>query len=115
MEKRDKKYVGRLERVLFKRVTLPPLDIHPLPTSQSQLNLFNNTILNTLGLITTPSGRPRYFKGKEKTSQPKMPVSLSTLSTQPTRTKTDLAKLPLNLRQLQSTRITHADGRDGQD
>jgi hypothetical protein len=69
MEKRDKKYVGRLERVLFKRVTLQPLDIHPLSTSQPLLNLFDNTILNTLCLITAPSGRPRYFKGNQDASQ----------------------------------------------
>jgi hypothetical protein len=92
--KRERKYVGRLERVLFIRVTLPPFDkynrfqltsrLSTLPTTSSQLDLV---------LKGAPNGRPRYFKGREETPQPKMPARSSILSTRPTRTKTDLSKL----------------------
>jgi hypothetical protein len=95
--KRDRKYVGRLERVLFIRVTLPPFDkynrfqlanrLSILPTTSSQLDLV---------LKGAPNGRPRYFEGGEKTPQPKMPASSSMLSTRPTGTKTDLSKLIFN-------------------
>jgi hypothetical protein len=49
MRKRDKKYVGRFERVLFIKVTLPPLDkyirfqlanrLSIFPTTPSHMNL----------------------------------------------------------------------------
>jgi len=72
-EKGERKYVGRLERVLFIRVTLPPFDrynhfqlanrLSILPTTSSQQDLT---------LKGAPNGRPRYFIGREETPQPKM-------------------------------------------
>jgi len=94
IENRDKKYVGRLERVLFIRVTLPPLDryirfqlanhLSILPTIPSHMDL---------ALKEGPNERPRYYNGKEETPQSKIPAKPSTLSTQPTGTKKDLARL----------------------
>jgi len=66
--KRDK-YVGRLERVLFIKVILPPLDvymIHLLSTSQPPLNLFNNTIPNRLGLKTGSQRETKVLQGQRR-------------------------------------------------
>jgi len=46
-----------------------------------------------LALKEAPNGRPRYFKGNEETLKSKMLAKPSTLSTQPTGAKIDLAKL----------------------
>jgi hypothetical protein len=93
MGKRDKKYVRRLERVLFIKVTLPPLDRYIHFQLANRLSIFPTTPSHMdLALKEAPNGRPRYFKGKEETPQ-SMLAKLSTLSTQPTGTKTDLAKL----------------------
>jgi len=40
-----------------------------------------------------PSRRPRYFKGREETPQPKIPAKSSILTTLPTGTSIDLAIL----------------------
>jgi len=65
MGKRERKYVGRFNKVLFIRVTLPPFDKYilcqlasrhsVLPTTSSQMNL---------ALKGAPNGIPRYFKGR---------------------------------------------------
>jgi hypothetical protein len=80
--KRERKYVGRLERVLFIRVTLLPFDrynrfqlanrLSILPTTSSQQDL---------ALKWAPNGRPRYFIGREETPQPKMQAKSPILST----------------------------------
>jgi hypothetical protein len=90
---KERKYVGRLERVFFIRVTLPPFDrynrfqlasrLSILPTTSSQLDL---------ALKGAPNGSLRYFKGREETPQPKMPAKSSILSTWPIGTNTDLSK-----------------------
>jgi hypothetical protein len=69
-----------------------------LPTSQPSFYLSNNIIPNELGLKRSPNGSPRYFIGREETPQPKTPASSSRLSTAPTGTSTDLAKLSSNLK-----------------
>lgn len=84
MGKRENKYVGRLDKVLLIRVTLPPLDryiicqlasrLSILPTTSSQMNL---------ALKGAPNGSPRYFIGREETPQPNTPAGSSRLSTAP--------------------------------
>jgi hypothetical protein len=49
-----------------------------------------------LALNKSPSGRPRYFKGREETVQPKMLAKPSTLLTLPMGTNSDLARLILS-------------------
>jgi hypothetical protein len=81
-KKRERKYVGRLERVLFIRVTLSHFDrynrfqlanrLSILPTTSSQQDL---------ALKGAPNERPRYFKGREETLQPKMLANSSILFT----------------------------------
>jgi hypothetical protein len=67
--------------------------IHPLPASQL-LSIFPTPLSQIdLALKEAPKVRPRYFRGNEETTQPKMPAKPSTLSKQPTGIKTDLAKL----------------------
>jgi hypothetical protein len=94
MRKRERKYVGKLNKRLFIKVTLPPFDryilcqlassLSILPTTSSQMNL---------ALKGAPNKRPRYFKGREETLQPKIPAKSSILTTLPTGTSTDLARL----------------------
>jgi hypothetical protein len=50
-----------------------------------------------LALKGAPNGRPRYFKGREETLHPKMPAKSSIITTSPTGTKIDLAKLIFKL------------------
>jgi len=79
-----------LERVLFIRVTLPPLDRYIRFQLANRLSIFPRTPSQIdLALKEAPNERPRYFKGNEETPQPKMLDKPSTLSTQSTGTKTD--------------------------
>jgi hypothetical protein len=80
--KRDKKYVGRLERVLLIRVTLPPLDRYMRFQLADRLSIFPRAPSQIdLALKGAPNGRPRYFKGNKEISQPKILAKPSTLST----------------------------------
>ena len=61
---KDMKYVGKLESMLFIRVTLISLDKHII--FQSTVYLFSNIVANRLGLIGAPNERPKYFKMAKK-------------------------------------------------
>lgn len=69
--KRDKKYVGKLDRVLLIKVILPYLDKYIIyqPTKRrSNFSLTPSQI--DLALKDPPNGRPRYFKAKKKPRNP---------------------------------------------
>jgi hypothetical protein len=57
--KRDNKYAGRLERVFFIRITLPPLDRYIRFQLTNRLNLSNTTIPNRLGLKRGPQRKTK--------------------------------------------------------
>jgi hypothetical protein len=86
-----------LERVLFIRVTLPPFDKYNRFQLANRLSIFPTTSSQQdLALNGAPNGRPRYFIGREDTPQPNMLAIPSILSTSPTGTITDLARLIFN-------------------
>jgi hypothetical protein len=58
--------------------------VHHFPTSHLTFYLFNDSIPIDLALKEDPNGRPRYFKGKEETPQPRMLANPFTFSTLPT-------------------------------
>jgi hypothetical protein len=63
-EKRDIKQVGKLDKVLLIRVTLPPFDIYILFQPAKQHFIFS-IMLSQIELALNPlKGRPRYFIGK---------------------------------------------------
>jgi hypothetical protein len=93
MGKRDKKYIGKLDKVLLIRVILPPLDKYNRFQLANRCSIFSITLSQIcLALKDASNGRPRYFNSKDDTPQPKILANLSTLSTFPTGTNYDLAK-----------------------
>jgi len=94
MGKRERKYVGRLDKVFFIRVTLPPFNKYILCQLANRLSILPTTSSQMdLALKGAPNERPRYLKEERKLRTPKMPAKSSTLTTSPTGTNTDLAKL----------------------
>jgi hypothetical protein len=92
-EKRDKEYVGKLDKVLFIKVILPPLEkyiLFQLAKRRSILSITPSQI--DLALKGNPNGRPRYFKGKD-TPHSKRLARPSTLLTLSTRTSSSLVTL----------------------
>jgi hypothetical protein len=70
-EKRDKEYVGKLDKVLFIKVILPPLEKYILFHPAKRRSIFSLTPFQIdLALKGTPTGKPKYFIGKEDTVQP---------------------------------------------
>jgi hypothetical protein len=64
--KRDMKYMVKLERVLFIRITRPLLDKYRCFQLADQRYLFNNTVLNRLGLIGSPQGKTKIFQRQRR-------------------------------------------------
>jgi hypothetical protein len=88
--------VGRLDKVLLIKVTLPPFDKYILFHLAKQRSIFSIMLIPyRFALNEAPSGRPTYFIGREETLQPKMLAKPSTLLTLPWGTNSDLAKLIL--------------------
>ncbi|KAL4637692.1 hypothetical protein ACB092_03G094800 [Castanea dentata] len=62
--RRERRYVGKLERVLFIRVSLPPLDrynlFHPANLCSTSSKIGFHIVLS---LKVAPKGRPKYFRG----------------------------------------------------
>jgi hypothetical protein len=91
--KYDMKYVGKLERVLFIKVILPPLEKYILFQLAKRRSIFSITPSQIdLALKGNPNGRPRYFKGKD-TPHSKRLARPSTLLTLSTRTSSSLVTL----------------------
>jgi hypothetical protein len=98
---RGKKYLGKLDRVSFIKVILPPLDKYVIFHPARMHSIFSITLSQIdLALKGTPNERPRYFIGKEDTMHPKVLAKQSTLLTLPTRTNSDLVRLISNQKQL---------------
>jgi hypothetical protein len=70
-----------------------------------------------LALQPPLNGRPRYFKRKEEKKNPqlKIPANPSTLSTLPTATNSNLAKLIFKLETTLKQKIKHAYRKGSQD
>jgi hypothetical protein len=74
--KRDMKYVGKLDRVLFIKVILPPLDKYIIFHLAKRHSIFSITPSQIdLALKGAPNRRPRYFIGKEDTVHPRILAS----------------------------------------
>ena len=94
MGNRDRKYVGKLERVLLMRVTLPPLDKYKRFQPSSLLSIFSRIGFQIdLSLNLAPKGRPKYFIGREPYLHPRTAKKRSICWTAPTGTISDLPKL----------------------
>ncbi|KAG6660361.1 hypothetical protein CIPAW_03G100600 [Carya illinoinensis] len=69
--KRDRKYVGTLDRVLLIKVSLPPFDKYILFQLANLLSIFLITGSHKRGdLAPIPNGRPRYVSGNEAILHP---------------------------------------------
>jgi hypothetical protein len=98
---KGKKYIGKLDKVPFIKVILPPLDKYIIFHPARMHSIFSITPSQIdLALKGTPNERPRYFIGKEDSIHPKVLAKLSTLLTLPTRTNSDLVRLVSNQKQL---------------
>jgi hypothetical protein len=85
-EERDKQYLSRLDRVLFIKVILPPLDKYIIFHSTKWHSIFSITPSQIdLALKGAPKRRPRYFIGKEVNVYPRILANPSTLLALPTR------------------------------
>jgi hypothetical protein len=116
IENKERKYVGRLDKVLFIRVILPPFDRYILCQLASRLSILPTTSSQMdLALKGAPNERPRYFKGREETPQPMMPANSSTLSTSPTGNGTDLARLIFKPETASNDKNKVQENRDDQD
>ena len=68
---RDRKYVGKLETVLLRRVTLPPLDKYMCFHPAKRLSIFSKSSFQMdFYLNLAPNGNPKYFIGKFVVSHP---------------------------------------------
>jgi hypothetical protein len=64
--------VVRLDKALLIKVTLPPFEKYIIFHPVKQRSIFSITPSNIdLALNKAPSGKPRYFIGREETLQPK--------------------------------------------
>ena len=92
--RRERKYVGKLERVLLIRVTLPPLDKYNFFQPASLRSIFSKIGFQiVLSLKVAPNGRPKYFSGRADSLQPKISTNSCRLGTAPTGTNSDFPKL----------------------
>jgi hypothetical protein len=93
-EKRDMKYIGKLDRVFLIKVILLLLDRYIIFHPTKRLSIFSITPSQIdLALHGTPNGRPRYFKSKDDTTQHRILASPSIFLTFPIGTYFDFAKL----------------------
>jgi hypothetical protein len=92
--KRDMKYVGKLDQMLLIKVILPPLNKYNCFQPAKWHSIFSIMSSQTdLAFKEAQNGRPKYFIGKEDTMHPRIRAKPSTLSTLPTGTNSNLAKL----------------------
>ena len=85
--------MGKLDRVLLIRVTLPPLDKYKHFQLVNLLSIFSRIGFHiVLSLNLAPKGRPRYFIGRVPCLQPRTFNNKSILCTTPTGTNSDVPK-----------------------
>ena len=85
--------MGKLDRVLLTKVTLPPLDKYKRFHLANLRSLFSRIGFHiALSLNLAPKGRPKYFIGRVPCLQPRTLNNKSKLCTKPIGTNSDLPK-----------------------
>jgi hypothetical protein len=75
----------QIGRVLLIKAVFPPIDKYIIFQPAKRCSIFSITLSQIdLALKEAPNGIPRYFKGKEETSHPKIPTKPSTILILPT-------------------------------
>ena len=91
---RERKKVGKLDKVLLIRVTLPPLDKYIIFHPVKRFSIFSKIGFQIVSFLRVASnGRPKHFKGSEGYLQPKISTNSSIVGTIPIGTNFDFNKL----------------------
>ena len=90
--------------------------IHHFPPSNKCSIISTTSFQNRLGLTASPQRKSKILqKKREKTPQLRIPANPSTLSTLPTATNSDIAKLIFKLQTTLKQKIKHAYSKGSQD